>query len=72
MNRTDQALLLCRRLIACGAPGRLRYRAYLRWVRRSAQEPGTIAPSSIASRADWGCRAERDGGRGHENRANHI
>lgn len=59
MNMTDQALLLFRRLYAADAPPQLRYRAYRRWARRQAQEPGTIEPSSIASRSGFGAARDR-------------
>lgn len=45
MNTTDEALILFRKLRAMNAPGRLRYRAYLRWKRRDAKLTGTIRPS---------------------------
>lgn len=56
MNTTDEALLLFRRLRGT----RLAYRAYLRWKRRDARLPGTIRPSSVIARSDWGCSARRE------------
>lgn len=53
MNITNQSLLLFRRLARLATTervGRIKYRAYRRWLKRQQTTPGTILPCTQTAR----------------------